>query len=49
MSTITVPRSDVTAQEVCAVLRDRLGSRYRVTPSMTERARACRAKLNAWS
>jgi hypothetical protein len=37
MSTITVPRSDVTAQEVSAVLRDRLGSRYRITPSMTSR------------
>jgi hypothetical protein len=37
VSTITIPRSDVTAQEVSAVLRDRLGSRYRITPAMTSR------------
>ena len=34
MSTITIPRSDVTVEEVSAVLRRTLGSRYRVTPSM---------------
>jgi hypothetical protein len=34
MSTITVPRSGVTADEVSAVLRRALGPRYRVTPSM---------------
>ena len=34
MSTITVPRSGVTAEEVTAVLRRELGSRYTVTPSM---------------
>jgi hypothetical protein len=34
MSMITVPRSDVTAEEVSAVLRRELGSRYTVTPSM---------------
>lgn len=34
MSTITVPRSGVTAEEVSAVLRRELGSRYTVTPSM---------------
>jgi hypothetical protein len=34
MSTFTVSRSDVTVDEVSAVLRKRLGSRYRVTPSM---------------
>jgi len=31
-STITVPRSNVTADEVTAVLRGRLGSRYTITP-----------------
>jgi hypothetical protein len=34
MSTVTIPRSDVTVEEVSAVLRRTLGSRYRVTPSM---------------
>jgi hypothetical protein len=34
MSTFTVSRSDVTVEEVSAVLRRKLGSRYRVTPSM---------------
>jgi hypothetical protein len=33
MSTVTVPRSDVTIEEVSAVLRDKLGSRYRITPA----------------
>jgi hypothetical protein len=37
MSTVTVPRSNVTVEEVCAVLRNALGSRYGVTPSMTSR------------
>ena len=31
-ATITVPRSNVTADEVTAVLRGRLGSRYTITP-----------------
>jgi hypothetical protein len=35
MSTVTVPRPNVTVEEVCAVLRDRLGSRYEVTPGVT--------------
>lgn len=34
MSTITVPRSGVTTEEVSAVLRRELGSRYTVTPSL---------------
>src|ERR1039458_2574722 len=34
MSTITVLRSGVTAEEVSALLRRELGSRYTVTPSM---------------
>jgi hypothetical protein len=37
MSTVTVPRSNVTVEEVSAVLRNALGSRYGVTPSMTSR------------
>ncbi|MGO9792274.1 MAG: hypothetical protein ACLP8S_23025 [Solirubrobacteraceae bacterium] len=37
MSTVVVPRSDVTADEVCALLRDRLPSRYTITPGMTSR------------
>ena len=31
---VRVPRSDVTVEEVSVVLRRKLGSRYRVTPSM---------------
>ncbi|MHB8393332.1 MAG: hypothetical protein ACYDC5_02255 [Candidatus Dormibacteria bacterium] len=34
MSKVTVPRPDVTAEEVSTVLRRKLGSRYTVTPSM---------------
>jgi hypothetical protein len=37
MSTVTVPRSNVTVEEVGAVLRLKLGSRYRITPSVTSR------------
>jgi hypothetical protein len=32
MSTVTIPRSDVTVEEVSGVLRDSLGSHYKVTP-----------------
>jgi hypothetical protein len=35
MSTIKVSRSNVTAEEVSVVLREGLGSRYRVTPFVT--------------
>jgi len=34
MPTVKVPRADVTVEQVSAVLRRELGSRYRVTPSM---------------
>jgi hypothetical protein len=34
MSTITVPRSDVTSDEVADALRRGLGSRYRVLPGV---------------
>jgi FAD/FMN-containing dehydrogenase len=34
MSTVTVPRSDVSVDEVSAVLRRTLGPRYSVTPSI---------------
>jgi hypothetical protein len=34
MSTVTIPRSNVTVEEVSAVLRSELGSRYRVKPSV---------------
>ena len=37
MSTVTVPRSNVTADEVRAVLRDKLPSRYAITLAMTSR------------
>jgi hypothetical protein len=32
MSTVTVPRSNVTVEEVSAVLRKGMGSRYQITP-----------------
>ena len=34
MPTVTVPRDDVTSEEVCKVLRDGLGSGYNVLPGM---------------
>jgi hypothetical protein len=34
MSTITVPRADLTTEEVVAVLRDGLGAGYNVLPGM---------------
>ena len=34
LSKVTVPRPDVTVEEVSTVLRRKLGSRYTVTPSM---------------
>jgi hypothetical protein len=34
MSTVTIPRSNVTVEEVSAVLRNKLGSHYKVTPSV---------------
>jgi len=37
MSTVSVPRSNVTVEEVSAVLRNELGSRYGLTASMTSR------------
>jgi hypothetical protein len=37
MSTVTVSRANVTAEEVAAVLRQELGDRYDVTPSMSAR------------
>jgi hypothetical protein len=35
MSSIMVPRPNVTVEEVSAVLRDKLGSHYKVTPAVT--------------
>jgi hypothetical protein len=35
MSTITIPRSNLTVEEVSAVLWDKLGSHYKLTPSFT--------------
>src|ERR1700679_3892687 len=32
MSTVTIPRSNVTVEEVSAVLRNELGSHYKVSP-----------------
>jgi hypothetical protein len=37
MSKVTVPRANVTVEEVIAILRNELGSRYDFTPSMTSR------------
>jgi hypothetical protein len=37
MSTVSVPRSNVTAEDVRAALRARLPSRYTITPAMTSR------------
>jgi hypothetical protein len=34
MPTITVPRDDVTSEEVCKALRDGLGAGYNVLPGM---------------
>jgi hypothetical protein len=34
MPTITIPRSNVTVEEVSDILRDGLGSRYKVLPSV---------------
>jgi hypothetical protein len=34
MPTVTVPRADLTTEEVCQVLRDGLGDRYNVLPGM---------------
>jgi hypothetical protein len=34
MSTVTIPRSNVTVEEVSAVLRSKLGSHYKVKPSV---------------
>jgi len=35
MPTISVPRPNVTVEEVSNILRDKLGSRYQITPSVT--------------
>jgi hypothetical protein len=35
MPTVTVPRSDITVEEVRAVLRDKLGARFQVTPGVS--------------
>jgi hypothetical protein len=35
MSTITIPRPNVTVEEVSAVLRNKLGAHYEVTPAVT--------------
>jgi hypothetical protein len=37
MATVTVPRSNVTADDVRAVLREKLPSRYTITLAMTSR------------
>lgn len=37
MPTVTVPRANVTVEEVSAVLRDKLGPRCTITPAMTSR------------
>lgn len=37
MPTVTVPRADVTVDDVSALLREKLGPRYTITPGMTSR------------
>ena len=37
MPTITVPRANVTVEDVSTVLRAKLGPRYQVTPGVTSR------------
>jgi hypothetical protein len=37
MPTITVPRANVTVEDVSTVLRTKLGPRYQVTPGVTSR------------
>jgi hypothetical protein len=37
MSTVTVPRANVSVEEVSAALRENLGPRYRITPARTSR------------
>ena len=37
MPTVIVPRANVTVEEVSAVLREKLGPRYQITPAMTSR------------
>jgi hypothetical protein len=43
MFTITLPRAGVTSQEVTGVLRDGLGSRYKVLPGMRRHRNPFRA------
>ena len=37
MPTITVPRANVTVEDVSTFLRSKLGPRYQITPSVTSR------------
>jgi len=37
MPTVTVPRANVTVEDVSAVLRTKLGPRYKITPAVTSR------------
>ena len=37
MPTVTVPSANVTVEEVSAVLREKLGPCYKITPAMTSR------------
>jgi hypothetical protein len=37
MSTVTIPRSNVTVEEVSAILQDKLGPFYKVTPFLAAR------------
>ena len=54
MTTITVPRTDLTAEEVAAVLRDGLGADYHVLPGMAmgqlpSKARTRAVRTRSWS
>ena len=37
MPTVTVPSANVTVEQVSAVLREKLGPRYKITPATTSR------------
>ena len=42
MPTVTVPRTDLSTEEMVTVLRDGLGAGYNVLPGMTSRASSAR-------
>ena len=54
MPTVTVPRTDLSTEEMVTVLRDGLGADYNVLPGMTmascpSEARAKAGRTSSWS